>query len=209
MNKDIIYSNPEINGGVTKIRSETNATVVDLETGEMVREIREHTGYVGREPDYIKIYTDCMLVFNNMDVALSPFIVAFGRHMTYANAGNPDFRCTVRTDELVRKDVAEYCGVSDARVKQAIKALVDAEVFIPMQINGKKKRGIYFVNPWVVGKGEWKDIKQLRGQFEFITGAAGVLAIDEKGNRKVLMPITTPHRASALQEGSEVMNDEI
>lgn len=190
MNKDIILSNPEINGGVKKIRSETNTTVMDLDTGELVREIRENTGYVGREPDYIKIYTDCMLVFNNMDVALSPFIVAFGRHMTYANGGNPNFRCTVRTDELVRKDVAEYCGVSDARVKQAIKALVDAEVFIPMQINGKKKRGIYFVNPWVVGKGEWKDIKQLRGQFEFITGAAGVLAIDEDGSRKVIMPIT-------------------
>lgn len=190
MNKDIILSNPEINGGVKKIRSETNTMVMDLDTGELVREIRENTGYVGREPDYIKIYTDCMLVFNNMDVALSPFIVAFGRHMTYANGGNPNFRCTVRTDELVRKDVAEYCGVSDARVKQAIKALVDAEVFIPMQINGKKKRGIYFVNPWVVGKGEWKDIKQLRGQFEFITGAAGVLAIDEDGSRKVIMPIT-------------------
>ena len=190
MNKDIILSNPEINGGVKKIRSETNTTVMDLDTGELVREIRENTGYVGREPDYIKIYTDCMLVFNNMDVALSPFIVAFGRHMTYANGGNPNFRCTVRTDELVRKDVAEYCGVSDARVKQAIKALVDAEVFIPMQINGKKKRGIYFVNPWVVGKGEWKDIKQLRGQFEFITGAAGVLASDEDGSRKVIMPIT-------------------
>lgn len=200
MNEDIILRNPEINGGVKKIHSETNAIVMDTESGEIVREIREHTGYVGKEPDYIKIYTDCMLVFNNMDVALSPFIVAFCRHMTYANAGNPNFRCTVRTDELVRKDVAECCGVSDARVKQAIKALVDAEVFIPMQINGKKKRGIYFVNPWVVGKGEWKDIKQLRGQFEFKSGQAGVLAIDENGERQVIMPLTKPKRPIELQE---------
>lgn len=190
MNHKEIMNNPTINGGAKKITRETNATVLNLDTGEIVREIREHTGYVGREPDYIKIYTDCMLVFNNMDVALSPFIVAFGRHMTYANGGNPDFRCTVRTDEMVRKDVAEYCGVSDARVKQAIKALVDAEVFIPIEINGRKKRGIYFVNPWVVGKGEWKDIKALRGQFEFVTGQAGVLAIEENGERKVIMPIT-------------------
>ncbi len=212
MNRDVILTNPEINGGIKKIHSETNATVVDLATGEMVREIRENTGYIGREPDYIKIYTDCMLVFNNMDVALSPFIVAFGRHMTYANTGNPAFRCTVRTDEMVRKDVAEYCGVSDIRVKQAVKALVDAEVFIPIQINGKKKRGIYFVNPWVVGKGEWKDIKQLRGQFEFVTGTAGVLAIDEEGDRKVLMPLTTPIRPLAMQmqeQSEEYQDDEV
>lgn len=139
MNQKEILSRPEINGGVKRIYSETNTIAYDEETGKLTREIRENTGYVGREPDYIKIYTDCMLVFNNMDVALSPFIVAFGRHMTYANSDIKDFRCTVRTDEMVRRDVAAYCGVSDARVKQAIKALVDAEVFIPIQINGKKK----------------------------------------------------------------------
>lgn len=190
MNQKEIFRNPQINGGVKKIISETNTIAYNEEDGKLTREIREHTGYVGREPDYIKIYTDCMLVFNNMDIALSPFIVAFGRHMTYANDGNSNFRCTVRTDELVRRDVAEYCGVSDRRVQQAIKALVDSEVFIPIQINGRKKRGIYFVNPWVVGKGEWKDIKTLRGQFEFVTGQAGVLSIDNEGNRKVFMPLT-------------------
>ena len=202
MNHEIILNHPEINGGVKKIVSETNTIAYNEDTGKLTREIREHTGYVGREPDYIKIYTDCMLVFNNMDIALSPFIVAFGRHMTYANGGNPNFRCTVRTDEMVRRDVAEYCGVSDARVKQAIKSLVDAEVFIPIQISGKRKRGIYFVNPWVVGKGEWKDIKTLRGQFEFITGQAGVLAIEEDGSRKVIMPIT---KSKAIQQSQFAM----
>lgn len=190
MNADMIANNPDINGGIKKVVREETTTVYDSETGELVRKISMNNGVVGKEPDYIKIYTDCMLVLNKMDVALSPYIIAFARHMTYANHGNPNFRCTVRTDELVRKDVAAYCGVSDARVKQAIKALVDAEVFIPMVIEGKTKRGIYFVNPWVVGKGEWKDIKQLRGQFEFISGASSVVSIDEYGDRKVVMPLT-------------------
>jgi len=191
MNYDAILENPQINGGVKKIIAETNTVAIDMENGTIEREIREHTGYIGREPDYIKIYTDCMLVFNKLDIALSPFIVAFGRHMTYANADNPNFRCTVRTDELVRKDVAEYCHVSDRRVQQVIKQLIEAEVFIPISINGKRKRGIYFVNPWVVGKGEWRDIKQLRGQFEFVSGKAAVLAIDDEGDRKVFMPSTS------------------
>ena len=90
----------------------------------------------------------------------------------------------------MRRDVANYVGVSDARVKQAIKELVEAEIFIPLTIDGKRKRGIYFVNPWVVGKGEWKDIKQLRGQFEFVSGASSVMAIESDGNKKVIMPLT-------------------
>lgn len=205
MNQDMILNNPNINGGVKKYTREDAHTVVDLQGGTIVREINTRTGYAGKEPDYIKIYTDCMLVLNKIDVALSPFIVAFGRHMTYANDGNEVFRCTVRTDELVRNDVAAYCGVSDRRVQQAITQLVEEEVFIPIEINGKRKRGVYFVNPWVVGKGEWKDIKQLRGQFEFVTGSAGVLAIDESGERKVLMPITKPEQ---LEEYNEVQDDE-
>lgn len=186
-----------INGGLKRITSETNKIVYNADTGEIVRELHEQTGSIHREPEYIKIYTDCMLVMNEINVALSPFIIAFGRHMTYANADNPNFRCTVRTDELVRRDVAESCGVSDARVKQAIKELVNAEIFIPIIINGKKKRGIYFVNPWVVGKGEWKDIKQLRAQFEFVTGSTAVLAIDKDGTRKVIMPTCTPELTSS------------
>lgn len=198
MNRDVIEQHPEVNGGVKKLTRETNAIAYNSETGEITREIHEQTGLVGREPDYIKIYTDCMLVFNQMDVALSPFIIAFGRHMTYANAGNANFRCTVRTDELVRRDVAEYCGVTDRRVKQAITALVEAEVFIPVEIEGKRKRGIYFVNPWVVGKGEWKDIKALRAQFEYVSGASSVMAIDDTGARKVIMPLTQRFRSVEL-----------
>lgn len=204
MNADIIAKYPEINGGIKKVTREETTTMFNVDTGELVRKISVDSGVVGKEPDYIKIYTDCMLVFNNMDVALSPYIVAFARHMTYANHGNPNFRCTVRTDELVRKDVAAYCGVSDARVKQAIKALVDAEVFIPMIIEGKAKRGIYFVNPWVVGKGEWKDIKQLRGQFEFVTGASSVVSIDEYGDRKIVMPLTVQGEQLSLEDYIEV-----
>ena len=47
MNRDIILANPYINGGMKKLKSENNTTVVNLETGDTVREIKEHTGYVG------------------------------------------------------------------------------------------------------------------------------------------------------------------
>lgn len=189
MNRDEILANPQINGGTKKVTREQTHIEYNNDTGETARVIVQDA-YVGKEPDYIKIYTDCMLVVNKINPALSPFIVAFSRWMTYANFEQEAYRCTVQTNEIVRQDVAKYVGVSDARVKQAIKELIEAEIFIPLVIDGKKKRGIYFVNPWVVGKGEWKDIKQLRGQFEFVSGASSVKLIDKDGAERTVMPLT-------------------
>lgn len=188
MNAEEIIRHPEINGGKTKTCMETTHT--EIVDGKLKRVVSEQTSYAGREPDYIKVYTDCFLSFNHINMALSPYIVAFGKWMTFANFDNPDFRCTVRTGEVERKDVARCVGVSESMVKKMIAALVENEIFIPIYIKGKQKRGIYFVNPWVIAKGEWKDIKELRAQFEFVAGASSVLSIGEDGERKVICPIT-------------------
>lgn len=190
MNAYEIEKRPEINGGKKRMTKEYVHTEINAETGEILHQITESNSYSGAEPDYIKIYTDCQLVFNHLDTALSPYIVAFGHYMTFANFENPVFRCTIQTTQVIREAVAESLGVSDRQVKRAIADLVKSEVFIPIEKKGKRIRGVYFVNPWVMSKGEWKDIKQLRGQFEFVSGASSVLAIGEDGERKVIMPLT-------------------
>ncbi len=196
MRDDVIITNPELFGGSKKkVISQVAETVIDHDTGQMIRTVTDDKMFVDKEPDYIKIYTSCLLVLNNLPTELMPYLVAFGKWMTYANFDNPAYRCTVRTTEIERHDVATTVGVSDARVKQVIKSLVEAEIFIPVELNGKVKRGIYFVNPWVIGKGEWKDIRQLRANFEFVSGATNIMQIDSTGERKVLMS-KTPVTAS-------------
>lgn len=188
MNAEEIKKYPEINGGPQRVCMEKTRT--EIEDGQLKRVVSEQSAYVGKEPDYIKVYTDCFLSFNHINIALSPYIVAFGKWMTFANFDNPDFRCTVRTGEVERRDVAQCVGVSEGMVKKMIASLVENEIFIPIYIKGKKKRGIYFVNPWVIAKGEWKDIKELRAQFEFVQGATSVLRISEDGERHVVVPLT-------------------
>ena len=83
MNRDIILNTPQINGGAKKLVREHVQTEYDSATGEISRTI-EQKAIIPKEPDYIKIYTDCMLVINNINPALSPFIIAFSRWMTYA-----------------------------------------------------------------------------------------------------------------------------
>lgn len=59
MNEQYIREHPEINGGRKRIVRETTHTEIDAETGEITRVVGEDNAYVGTEPEYIKIYTDC------------------------------------------------------------------------------------------------------------------------------------------------------
>ncbi len=182
--RDLMYQNTK-----KAVSVERNTTIVDMQTGEVVRDVQERTYLFDKEPEYIKIYVNTMLAFNGVDVSLAPYLIAFCRHMTYANSANREYRCTVRTDSLVREDVAETLHVSDRAVYSAIRKLVEAGIFIPLVIRGKKKRGIYFVNPWVVSKGEWKDINRLRSSFEFTTGSASAAMVDKDGTTRILFSL--------------------
>lgn len=179
-------------GNKKNLTRESIHTEVDLQTKEIKRVIERGTITYEAEPEYIKLYTGFQLLFNNLDPSLSPYIIAFGAYMTYANHKDAMYRLTVRTDKMARLYVSDVCGVGDDRVKQVIRKLVDAHIFIPIVYtdNGNKKRmrGVYYVNPWVMAKGEWKDIKALRSEFEFVTGATATMAVDEDGTRKVIVP---------------------
>lgn len=200
MNGNEIRSNPQINGMRKRLVKEQTHTEVDAQ-GNIKRIVVDQNAFADSEPDYIKIYTDCQLVINHLDVALSPYVVCFGKYMTWANEQHENFRCIIQTTKLVRQAVADQLGVTDRQVQRAIKTLVDSEIFIPIyneevnkstgEVRQVRMRGAYFVNPWVLSKGEWKDIKQLRQSFEFVSGASSICAIDTDGNRHVMMPLTT------------------
>ena len=164
---------------------------MDVDTGE-IRHIysEENVGFVEQEPDYIKVYVGTQLCLNNMDPKLAPYIIAFGKHMTFANAENKHI---VQTTQLIREDVAREVGVSDDRVKQVIRELVKYGIFIPVIketttgdiITQKRVRGAYFVNPWVIAKGSWKDIKQLRQQIDFVKGTTSYVIEDKHGTKRI------------------------
>ena len=168
-------------------------TEVNVETGEMRRIISDtHIGMIDSEPDYIKIYIGTQLCLNNLDPNLAPYIIAFGPYMTYAN--DSQYQHMVNTNSMVREGVAATLGVSDKRVEQIIKKLVDNGIFIPMYrrvrmadgiFKEQRKRGMYFVNPWVVAKGKWSDIKTLQQKIDFVKGESSYLISDDDGTRKI------------------------
>lgn len=189
-------------------------TEVNLDTGEMNRIITdEFKGYIDSEPDYIKIYVGTQLCLNSLDPNLAPIIIAFSPFMSYAN--DSQYTHMIMLSETVFEYVADYLKISYGRAKQMPRKLVDAGIFIPIMkrvekdgiITQKKKRGQYFVNPWVVAKGSWKDIKKLRQEIDFVKGSSSYFIEDEIGNRKIQCNLPTNYQFTLEDYQNGLMGD--
>lgn len=183
----------------------TDTTIVDPVTGEILgKQTQTQTlGFVNSEPEYIKIYIGTQVTILDIDPSLTPVIVAFSKHMTYADDDMPQ---VVRTDLLTRDAVARDLKISTKRVDQLIKKLVDAKVFIPIKRetvkkikdeNGKTQqeitmertlKGVYEVAPWVIGKGKWSNIKHLVQEINYMDKEnvfTSITVNSETGVRKI------------------------
>ena len=180
-----------------RLARQTKTTDINLGTGEISHAtVEESIGIVDSEPPYIKIYVGTQLCLNNLDPNLAPYVIAFADYLAYAN--DEHYQHMIFINSIVRENVAKRLGVSIKRVDQITKKLVDGGVFIPIyrQTESRtsdgtivekrtKKKGVYFVNPWLVARGAWKDIRRLRQTIDFIEGTSScTIATDETGELK-------------------------
>lgn len=162
---------------------ETTEQKVDRETGEILSESFQQTefGYVDTEPQYIKIYLDCILRFKNLSSSLNPILVALCKHMHFADKNQIVF-VNKYTKELICSD----CGVKIKRVEQAIKQFTEAGIL------KRQARGVYIVNPYIISRGSWEDIKKLRATFDFMTGDIDIdVSVDIEQSKKKQKPDQT------------------
>jgi len=132
--------------------------------GELIEQTTTSVKIQSKEPDYIKLYLDCLCTFKGLNKALSPVLVAFCYFMTWADSKHKNQ--VIFMNSYVKEQICEMTGLKIDRINKALKNIVDANIFI--KIEGK--RGVYNVNPWIIGKGDWNDIKELRANFNFMNG---------------------------------------
>lgn len=142
---------------------ERTYTVID-EDGVIKEQTSESVKVAEKEPDYIKLYLDCICTFKGLSTALSPVLIGFCHFMTWADSEHQ--KQMVFTNSYVKEQVAQMTGLKIDRVNKALKAIVDAGIFVRVP----KKRGVYEVNPFIIAKGSWADIKKLRANFDFVNG---------------------------------------
>lgn len=136
---------------------------IDTETGE-VKELKTiQTVKVDKEPDFIKLYLNTVCVFKGLSQSATPVLFEFCKYMTYAN--NADGQI-IMINSYIKEKISEELNLSVKRINQVLTSIIKSGIFKRIE----NKRGIYIVNPYIIGKGEWKDIKELRANFNFNTG---------------------------------------
>ena len=133
---------------------------VDRETGEILKV--QHTYTVPKEPDYVKLYLDTLGIFTKnegLDKSLNDLLLATLKRMTYATEEQ-----VVIMNSYIKKAIAEECNKSVKRLEQAITIWVKENIMI------RVGRGVYKINPYIFGKGDWRDIYNIRASFDFANG---------------------------------------
>lgn len=154
--KQIIYENSE--------------QVLDSATGEMLdrkvtQKIKSTT-----EPDFIKIYYKAMLAVQGIESMPLEFILALSSVITYSN--NPNNPVYFYNNAMNRQLIASVCmnkngqPISDNMVSRHITNAVK----IGLLFKVKGMRGVYEVNPCIIAKGRWENIKGLQANFDFVEG---------------------------------------
>lgn len=131
------------------------------ETGELVAQSKYKSVKLTkeREDDYIKVYkyTNTVFAYKDIPLTLVPAVLEISKYMSYAETGQ-----RVAFNKLMREEICETLGISINRLNQIVKELRSADV-----LRSTGARGVYAVNPFIVGAGHATKINELRAKFDF------------------------------------------
>lgn len=134
---------------------------IDHSTGEVTSQ--EFIHRYSTEPAYIKLYLDCLCDLKGISKSLNPMLIELLRHMSYAGKYEDFGGQVIYLNASLKRNI---CKVVNKSIKRLDQALAD---FCKAQILKRVDRSTYQVNPYLFGKGDWKDIKNIRATIDFGT----------------------------------------
>lgn len=149
----------------TTIESQiTDTTVlVDVSSGEVLQE-ETHTQTASKtirtaEPPYIKLYIEDMLYMADMPKTYTNITYSLAKRASYAN--EEEGLCVALTP-FIKEKICKECGWTETRsLNNALSKLVKGNII------KRLGTGTYQLNPYLFGKGEWKDIEKVRMTWEY------------------------------------------
>lgn len=159
--------------------------------GEVISQITDTIHKFEDEPNYVKLYLDTVLYISDLPKGYNSILLAFLNHMSYASVKNKENGQLIYVNSAMKKGIAEDLGVTIDRINHAITDFVKGKVFYRVD------RGTYQVNPYLFGKGDWKDIKEIRMNITF--NAQGKTVMSEIEHKKEIQKETE----TILRNGTE------
>ena len=128
-------------------------TTVDTQTGEVLKREKLRCSSQ-KEPGFVKLYFDCLGVYiknDGLSASLNDMLLEVLHRASYAQDGQ-----IVHLGAYDKEQICKATHKSMRRLEQAITTWVKNRVLI------RVARGIYQVNPFIFGRGDWRDIANLR-----------------------------------------------
>lgn len=131
-----------------KTTYESVDTVTNVDTGE-VTIMKTHTqSIVEKEPDFIKLYVADIMKLNNLPRNSGLVMNCLLKSMSYNNI--------IPAYAPIKRVICAELNIGMDSLNKAIDSLFKAGMLVRIE------RGVYMADPNLFGKGEWKNIKNLR-----------------------------------------------
>lgn len=146
--------------------SEVESITFDAQTGEVSTTATQKTknAILPKEPNFIKVYLDHLGKYKGVQVSLTPILEQLLNHTSYANIGEDSGGMILYLNKALKSNIAKSLNISLTRVDHAVTDFVKKGYMRRIEI------GMYQFNPFLFGKGEWKDIENIRTTFDYGTG---------------------------------------
>lgn len=136
-----------------KVTFEQVNTTTDVHTGEII-EIKRHTNTVlEKEPDFVKLYVQDIVRLKALPNSSAMVLNLLLKSMSYKNI--------IPAYAPIKRMICAELGIGMDSLNKAIDNLYKAGILIRIE------RGIYMADPNLFGKGEWKNINNLRLTIEY------------------------------------------
>lgn len=146
-----------------KITKEIETAYVDSETGEVISSNSLREWSIPREePDYVKLYLNAVLEFREVSCSNTPTLMALMKYMSFAD--NEDGGQMIILNKYVKNKIAEELEIKQDTLRKNIEKLCAGKILRKIETN------TYQVNPYLIGKGDWNSIKNLRASFDWKNG---------------------------------------
>jgi hypothetical protein len=142
-----------------KVSKEIIEKVLDSSSGEILQEKFVQQVYLDKEPNYVKLYIDNLILLNGLPKGTTDTIMELLKYMSYEN--------TIILNSYIKKEIANTLGFKTVQsLDNNINKLVKKGIL------DRIGRGTFRANAFLFGKGDWNDIKQIR--FEIVFGENGI-----------------------------------
>lgn len=141
------------------IKQQSILQVCDHQTGETIQSKENITKQYPSEPPYIKLYLHDLLFLSDLPKTHDKILLSLLKKATWANA---EYGMIITLSAGIKRMMAKELNFKNPRtINNALSDFVKADIL------NRLETGVYQLNPYLFGRGDWQDIKNLRMTIDY------------------------------------------